>query len=156
KKVTLFVNPKNREGYKIEVSDPFIQINKKLAEQIEIPATGRPAPYSQNSKDQELKGMENTITLNEVIINGNKGDNSLYGTPRVKGPNACGDYVDEWGYLNYEYSANSNAIYQPVKGKEYKIRTDINGYGPGIGHTFSVRTVIYEGCTTPSSNTLKI
>ncbi|HXI00113.1 MAG TPA: hypothetical protein VNI52_07570 [Sphingobacteriaceae bacterium] len=146
-RVILSVNQRDKEGYTFHLKDPFLEINKKLARKIDIADVG----FNMKTTDHALTGIERMILLSEVVVTDSKSTSSLYAA-RAKGPNACGDYVDEWGYLNYPYSANNSKNYQPVKGKEYKIRTDIKGDGPGSGNTFSVRRIVYEGCTNDKND----
>lgn len=117
--VFLSVNEKIKEGYTIAVENPFIQINQQLAESYEIRNHGI-LQRVQSTVDQELKGMERVIALQTVIIDGNRGDNSLYGT-RAQGiyENACGDYVCENGYLNCRAHPKNARSRAPMKGKLY-------------------------------------
>lgn len=49
--------------------------------------------------------------------------------------------MDEYGYLNYEFSTNR---YQPVEGKVYDKRTDLNANRS----VFMVNRISYHGCWT--------
>lgn len=149
RKALVLVSERNRDPYSITVVDPFLKIAQRLGRQVRTDFVG--AGKNLNSGSQQLSGFDQAIRLSEVVVKGGKvGD--LYGTKGIGGTNACGDYVDEWGYLNYPYSAGRSNNTQPVKGKAYRIRTDVRGYGPGSQHTFSVRQVIYQGCLGDDNN----
>lgn len=155
RKVLASVNEKNKIGYTIETDNPFIEINQVLADQFEIQNTGF-VPVGENTTDQQLKGMERMIALQEVVVKGNNNE-LLYGRKGPKGSNNCGDYVDEWGYLNYLPSAGSASNTQPIKGQRYRIRTDIKGDGPGQNTVFKVQSIVYSGCiTVQPKNTFSI
>ncbi len=108
------VNQKNKIGYTIETDNPFMEINQGLADQFEI-QNSQVALLIQNSSDQQLKGMERTIALQEIVVDGNKSDYSLYGM-RGAGPNACGDFVCSFGILNCSNHVSGRA---PIKGQRY-------------------------------------
>lgn len=108
------VNEKNKIGFVIETTNPFIEINQKLADQIDY-QTPQEALLIQSSSDQQLKGMERMIALQEVVVDGNKNDNSLYGM-KGAGPNACGDYVCSFGILNCSNHIGGRAA---IKGVRY-------------------------------------
>lgn len=110
-KIFLSVNHKIKDGYNIEANDPFVELNQKFSEQIEIQSRGI-AQIEQNNKGQELKGLERVVALKEVIISADKKDKSLFGTGR----NACGDYVCMYGWLN---CPNHFGGLKPEKGKIY-------------------------------------
>ncbi len=143
RKALVLVSERNRNPYSITVVDPFLKIAQQLGRHVRTDFVG--TGKNLNSGSQQLSGFDQAIMLSEVVVKGGKGG-SLYGTRGVGGTNACGDYVDEWGFLNYPYSAGRGNNTQPVKGKSYHIRTDIKGYGPGTHHSFTVRQVIYHGC----------
>lgn len=122
------VNEKNKIGFVIETDNPFIEISQKLADQIDY-QTPRLGLLSQTSSDLQLKGIERTIALQEVIVDGDKNDYSLYGM-NGSGPNACGDYVCVFGILN---CANHAGGLPPIKGQKY-------------------RNVVYQGCILERSS----
>ena len=126
------VNEKNKVGFLIETTNPFIQINQKLADQFDT-QTPQVALLIQSSSDQQLKGMERMIALQEVVVDGNKNDNSLYGM-KGSGPNACGDYVCIANILN---CSNHNSGRAPIKGERF---------GNGI---------VYSGCILDETNETK-
>ncbi|WP_316812888.1 hypothetical protein [Pedobacter heparinus] len=150
KKIGIFINSKNSEGYTLSVIDPFTEINKRLARQLPIyrPDLGKHAEPDANIKKA---GLEAGQTLKTVNISAKNSDGSFYGTNKIPGANECGDYVDARGYLNYPGSAGNSANYQPIEGKQYLIRTD-------LGSTkFEVRPISYMGCTTKKEqNSFKI
>jgi hypothetical protein len=112
RKVFLFVNQKTQDGYSISVNDPFMPINQKIAEQIEIVNIGM-AQKILSSTELHLKGMERTIALQVVTIKANKGDDSLYGR------NACGDYVCRYNILNCRNHTNEPDNRPPIEGRIY-------------------------------------
>lgn len=113
RKVLASVNEKNKIGYTIETDNPFIEINQGLADQVPI-QHAQISPTVQNSADQQLKGMERMIALQEVVVDGNRNDYSLYGMKGTGPPNACGDYVCIFNILNCPYHGSHRA---PIKGE---------------------------------------
>jgi hypothetical protein len=142
-RVKLMVNGTHETKYQIAVDDPFIQMNNKLAEQLEEGYTNGITDNS-NTSVQELKGLQHSINLQTVNIKSGRKNGSINGYYGEPGPNACGDYVDEAGHFNYERSQNR---FKPVKGKQYWKRTDLEG------SYFKVEAIIYNGCTS-ERNTL--
>ncbi|SDM26062.1 hypothetical protein SAMN05421813_108132 [Daejeonella rubra] len=132
RKVLASVNEKNKTGFAIETDNPFKNINQRLSDQFVIQNTNV-APAIQNSSDQQLKGMERMIALQEVVVTGNKNDYSLYGM-KGAGPNACGDYVCSFGILNCSNHVGGRA---PIKGERFG-----NGF-------------VYSGCILDESNETK-
>jgi hypothetical protein len=137
-RVKLMVNGTHELKYQIDVDDPYIQMNNRLAQQLERRYSSGVTDNASTSV-QELKGLQHSISLQTVDIKaGNKNGsiNGYYGEP---GANACGDYVDEAGHFNYERSPNR---FKPIMGKQYWKRTDLEG------SYFKVEAMIYNGCTT--------
>lgn len=129
RKLALSVNEKNKFGYKIEVKNPFLNLNQIIAEKIELSNYD----YSKmiaNSLDQELKSIERTIALKTVIVNASKSDKLIFGQKIKAGQNECGDYVCSYNILN---CSNHTSGTLPVQGMEY--------YRQGGG------TITYEGCS---------
>lgn len=143
RQIVLMVSQKNNMGYRIKVNDPFEEITRKLSAQIKIGSAGA-VTNRLNSDEQDLKGLAQNINLQTVVIKANKGSNSLYGVKGEPGINACGDYVDEFGYLNYEFSVNK---FHPVVGQPYKKGTDLNG----SRKFFKVEPAYYHGCEADSN-----
>ena len=132
-KVRLIVNENKK--YQIEVDDPYQKINARLAEHLDY---GYNNSVINDIADQQVKGLQRIISLQTVEIKSNKSSNVINGFKGEHGANACGDYVDEFDYLNYEKSENR---FKPVSGKTYKKRTDLEG------RYFKVEAVYYTGCT---------
>jgi hypothetical protein len=141
--VILSVIAKDLKGYSIEVQDPFIPINQKLADQLEVPRIGI-AQNAQNNSELLLKDLESAIALPTVVIHG---DVSEYGT------NACGDYVCYYNILNCWRHPFDYRNRKPVKGKTYlKILPNTSTY---IGNVRSApvhqvetyQNIIYMGCS---------
>lgn len=136
KKILFKISGNN--NYKIHINDPYVTLNQKLAQQLEVNNTDA-ISNNLNSADQELKGLQKNIILQAVEIKANRGSSSIRGFKGEPGTNSCGDYVDEYDYLNYEYSENR---YKPIVGKLYKKRTDLRG-----GRVwFKVDPVYYFSC----------
>jgi hypothetical protein len=135
--VKLMVNGSNERRYHIDVDDPYIQMNNRLADRIERRYTSGVTDNSSTSV-QALKGLQHSIGLQTVNITAGKRNGSINGYYGEPGTNACGDYVDEAGHFNYERSPNR---FKPVKGKQYWKRTDLEG------SYFKVEAMIYNGCT---------
>lgn len=136
-KVKLMVNGTRERKYQINIDDPYNQMNNKLTKQLERRYSSGVTDNS-SSFAQELKGLQHSINLQTVNIKAGKRSSSLTGYHGEPGANACGDYVDEFDYLNYVRSANK---YKPEVGKQYLKRTDLEG------NYFKVEAVIYNGCT---------
>lgn len=137
-RVSLMVNGTNERRYQIDVDDPYIQLNNRLADQLE---RGYSSGVTDNSNTslQQLKGLQHSISLQAVNITAGKRNSSINGYHGGLGTNACGDYVDEYGHFNYE---RTEVRYKPIKGKQYWKRTDLEG------SFFKVEAIIYNGCTT--------
>ncbi|RYG06209.1 MAG: hypothetical protein EOO02_01350 [Chitinophagaceae bacterium] len=125
-------------GFEISVSNPFDSLDAVLARSLKI--SGISQEQGSTSEDFQLDEFEKYDELDKVTITASTG-NTLYGYKGKPGPNPCGDYVDEYDYLNYEFSKNK---YQPVVGKQYKKRTDLNE----MRTMFKVDPVHYTGCRT--------
>jgi hypothetical protein len=136
-RVKLMVNGSNERRYHIDVDDPYIQMNNRLADRLERRYTNGATDNSSTSL-QALKGLQHSIGLQTVNITAGKRNGSINGYYGEPGTNACGDYVDEAGHFNYERSPNR---FKPVKGKQYWKRTDLEG------SYFKVEAMIYNGCT---------
>ena len=145
--INLTVNVKDKRGYTIDITDPYWNIIENATDEIDARSTTT-VNNVLSSEALELDGVEGMRILETVTVTA-RNDNSLYGTKGLPGPNECGDYVDEFGYLNYPPSAVSGKLYQPVKGKMYKIRTDLTA----DRYKFVVKNVIYEGCLTEKDKT---
>lgn len=147
RKVLASVNETNKIGYTIETDNPFMEINQRLADQFDIQNT-QIALLIQNSSDQQLKGMERMIALQEVVVDGNRNDYSLYGMKGFKRKNECGDYVCPSNILNcYAHEFSSN-IRPAVYGETYRdptMQSEINDIAK-----FPMK--LYTGCTTDISN----
>ncbi|MET0242691.1 MAG: hypothetical protein ABW174_04460, partial [Flavitalea sp.] len=122
----------------IKLINPFDSLNKVLTASVDIPVVSQVA--GNIAEDFQLKEFEKYDELEKVTVTVRPG-NTLSGYKGKPGPNACGDYVDEFNYLNYEFSKNR---YHPVVGKQYLKRTDLNG----LRTLFKVDPVHYTGCRT--------
>lgn len=131
RKIALMVAGSVPQAYRITVRDPYDAINSTLAEKIFLPA-----PASQDIPPQTaFQGK--VMDLNAVTIKARK---TNYGQHRGdSGVNACGDWVDEFDFLNYPYSKER---YKPVIGKKYQRRIDRDG----MRIAFRVEDVWYHGC----------
>lgn len=136
-KIKLMVN-NSKSNYEIHVDDPYQRINTQLSldwnEEYHVGVTN-----NSNTADQDMKGLQNIINLQAVEIKASKNNSMIYGFKGEPGTNACGDYVDEAGHLNYEKSEHR---FKPINGKLYMKRTDLEGA------YFKVEPVYYTGCTT--------
>ncbi len=138
--LSLMINEKDKEGYEIKVDDPYSNIKVSPSLFSDTFAYTRRMPGSDLGSIVNTK-LDRTIQLDAVSVR----SSAPYGGALSRGKpgaNECGDYVDEYGYLNYPKSINSDRISQPVKGRQYKVRTDLDG------DRFTVSPVTYEGCTT--------
>lgn len=136
-KIKLMVN-NSKNNYEIRVDDPYQRINTRLSSdwnnEYSVGVTN-----NSNTIDQDMKGLQNMINLQAVEIKASKNSTAINGFKGEPGTNACGDYVDEFDYLNYEKSEHR---FKPIKGKLYKKRTNLEGA------YFKVEPVYYTGCTT--------
>lgn len=136
RKVFLWAGQPDKVGYKIHMDDPFQKVSRQLADEAII--TIRGTAESVQSNDQQLQGMEKTIALNAVTIKVSKSNNFLSGFSGG-GPNACGDYVCQYGSFNCPVHTPWNSrVRAPVKGE--KVAT----LNYGNNH-------IYQGCTTTNT-----
>lgn len=159
------VNTQNKDGYSIELEDPFWNTNKNLAEKISITTRGLTAG-GQSSREAMLKGMENTTQLKEVVVRVGGGSNSIYGGK--KGTNPCGDYV----IGNVLYYPHISPLYystkdhpsrrHPKKGELYQdgiaklsLSGELIGYiGDNSEWEWKSRKVVYAGCTADQDKTI--
>lgn len=140
RKIALMVAGPNASAYTVRVHDPFIKINQALADSMEKPA---PMAVSMGTLGQgkEFGSLGNTVHLQAVTIKG-KQQGMVSGMKEEPGVNACGDYVDEYEYLNYPYSEHK---FKPIVGKLYRKRIDLD---EGMRRVFKVDPVYYSGCQT--------
>jgi hypothetical protein len=146
KKILLSVNEKNKAAYTIQVEDPYVVINQKLAENTVFPLQGN--HDVQSSSDLQMSGLENALALNTVTVTGRR-DGFLYGTgPR--GANECGDYVCIANILNCRNHRNDHRNHPPIKGAVY-----YNATVTDLGVNQLVN-MVYDGCTTNSPVLFKV
>ncbi|MGY3211623.1 hypothetical protein [Mucilaginibacter sp. HD30] len=112
KNVRLWIDMSDAKGYDLKVINPFVEINRRISEDVVLITTGT-AKAAESSIDQQLKGSEKSILLKEANIRANKKDESMYGHA-----NACGDYICQFNILNCNNHKpwNSN-VRPPVKGE---------------------------------------
>jgi hypothetical protein len=147
-RIILMVSGKDNDNYSIDIRDPFKQIDQRTVAGLNLPAATI-LPRQVNDAEPE-KRIGRIINLEAVVIKGRASGaygETFKGEP---GANDCGDYVDEFGYLNYENSVNK---YKPEMGKLYKKRTD----SPNERGVFKVEPVSYHGCPIEEKhNVIKI
>jgi hypothetical protein len=145
KKIALFIRnelpsdvPDFHQEYSIHVSNPYAEINKKLANQLD--PLDYITPGQENTQYLQMEDNEHTIHLKEVKIE-DKNDDALFfkqGAFLSHGANACGDYVCKNNILN---CANHRMSLDNRPPEEGKIYMGSNGKP-------------YKGCTTiPKSAT---
>lgn len=120
KKAYAFLNGTNKEIAKIRINDPFLAVaNNNIL-------NSWPAYASQPIiSDNYLKQIsEQRILLNEVVIKGGK-DNEYLGEMK-NGPNACGDYVCNYGFLNCPIHFGGTI---PIKDRTYALHDKTNEKG---------------------------
>ncbi|MBC7914895.1 MAG: hypothetical protein H7Y07_12325, partial [Pyrinomonadaceae bacterium] len=144
RKLFLTINGKDKDNYTFKIVDPLIQINQKLAEQMEIINISY-AHNAQSSKDQELKGLQKSVALRDVVIKAVK-NASIWKTSALK-VNACGDYVCSNRILNCLNHMNSIENKVPVQGEQYRVRM-------GNDEHFINKT--YYGCVVKSKSAIPI
>jgi len=118
KELLVSVNKESQYGYAIEVDEPFLKINQKLASGLEIQDNGT-VNARQSTGDLELKGMQKAIALKAVVVSAQKSDNALYYATIRRVTNACGDYVCVAGTLNCPVHPFDPRNTKPIKGKVY-------------------------------------
>lgn len=140
KKLTLMPGGEDADRlYKLTFTDPYLKINEK------IPSIINYKDYStvaqQSTVNMEIAGNEKIIQLRQVTIK-DKNDESFHGLhgSGLNGPNACGDYVCEYGILNCPNHTGSFNNKAPEKGRTYRF---------GNGST------IYAGCTITTTQKTK-
>lgn len=153
-KVMATVNEKNREGYTIEVDNPFSQISRQLAKQTAVNPAGIITRSQKSTRDNQIDGLQRIIALQEVVVRDNSNNSSIYGQ-KPKGSNECGDYVDHNGYLNASFSANNLRNTPPVLGRTYidPTKVSVNGRVIDVSELrkddiFKTVKIVYNGCTT--------
>lgn len=156
KKIAVSVNVANKEGYTIEINDAFSGVNQKLADDLIIAAPALAAALQTNTNEQ-LNTAATTINLKEVAIRGVKSDNAIYGL-KARGSNACGDYVDLAGYLNYAPNFNNLMNVAPKKGQTYidgtkfklsdgRVISEFELNHGESGTKYTTIPITYTGCT---------
>jgi len=132
KQVHIWTDLLEQKAYSVQLDNPFKGINSRLADAVVLKNWGV-AERIESSLDQQLKGLQKSIVLNEVNIKGQKSNGPMYGLR-----NECGDYVCQAGYLNCFYHTPANSkVYAPVKGQAI-----VGG--------------IYQGCTSMGKEVLAI
>lgn len=152
KKILLSVGDKNSSAYTIEVNEPYREVNRQLASTLKTATSGM-LNNTANTDEQVLKGMDRMYSLETVTVKANKGSDAIYGFKGEPGANACGDFVDPAGHLNYELTPLKDR-YKPVIGKLYTKRTDLKFEVNTIW--FKVDPVFYTGCTTEENNSILV
>jgi hypothetical protein len=131
KKVHLLVTGKDIDGYYISVDDPYKKINRLMAADYKPRSYMHYLPNQKSEGDENLKGFEHEIHLNEVKIKG-ENDHVIYGAAGIPGSNACGDYVCIYNILNCPNHRDDLRNRAPVKGEMYTYQGQF-GY-------------VYQGC----------
>ena len=146
KKIAMMVSGNNNGNYQINFTDTLSNTGIVLAKERILTAETLDRLQKENSMVL-VKLADRVIELNTVTIKGRSGVSGSY--KGVPGINDCGDWVDEYDYLNYPYSQKR---YQPIMGKQYRKRTDLSGQN----NPFKVEPVYYTGCesSTKSNKTL--
>lgn len=150
KELLLSVNKENQYGYSIEVDEPFVEANTKLAGLLEINNPGS-VQVKQSTGDLELKGMQQAIALKTVVIGAKRNDDLMYATIRTV-VNACGDYVCTANTLNCPVHFNDPRNIKPVKGKMYGLIS----VSADRKYIFNEGTTIYEGCLDEKKERFRI
>jgi hypothetical protein len=147
KKIALMVSGNSTSSYTIQVSDPFVRINEALARAAATPVFEIAGRNVAAGAGLQLEGFEKVSNLAAVTVKARRSNfgPAFKGTPGV---NACGDWVDEYDFLNYPYSEKR---FKPVPGKKYERRIDLNGNG--LRAPFRVEPVYYTGCETENNPT---
>lgn len=148
KNVTLTVNKKNKLGYSLIIENQFVKAAQDLFDQ-PLGKSNTQLVSVLNSKDQKVNGLEGVFNLDAVTIKGNRNpSDGIYGLKGPPGSNECGDYIDRYGFLNWDKSFGKKDNTQPIVGKSYAIRISLNEQEVEHGGPFQVRFVIYGGCNT--------
>jgi hypothetical protein len=130
-KVHLFVNGNESADYFFTVNDPYVAINKQVAEQFILPTYNY--VVSKSADQVSLKGFETSIQLKEVQIRGS--NDTLM--------NACGDYYCINGILNCPNHHHDKQNHVPIKGKTYYIFNPL---------TQQKKPFVYQGCNPDDNN----
>ncbi|RYG49932.1 MAG: hypothetical protein EOO01_11825, partial [Chitinophagaceae bacterium] len=137
---TLAVNKQNKAGYTIFVNDPLLVYTDRVVKTI-TPVRAITAEISVPEVSTVPVLSDSTVKIEVVSVKTKRHDDAVFGRRGIPGPNECGDYVDDYNYLNYGPHAGRETNFQPVKGKAYLIRTN----SPQSDNYFTVKSVIYQG-----------
>lgn len=141
RQVQLTVNSKAHDQYMIRVTDPYKEINRKLAATI-LFSNYEVKSFAQSSQSFVLQKEEGGKRLLDVKVVA-KSFNNIFAAP-LRGRNMCGDYVCGAGILNCKNHPFDE--YQPVVGKTYGFR---------YGGSNRIDQIVYEGCSQLVENTNK-
>ena len=151
RKIWMILTKKNSGDSKINVIDPYLAINKKLAEKTVF--ISRIVDRKTESDTAEtLSGFGKNTTLTNVIVKSKNADHPFFERKDVRGfnANACGDYVCAMcGDLNCPlvFHDLTRAI-KPIKGKIY-FRVILNTHGQPVQRFHEE----YKGCSLEEPNT---
>jgi hypothetical protein len=129
--VQLKVNSKVRDEYSIKISDAYRKMNKKLAGNLVVD-NYNVRSFKQTTETVVLKSNEGGKQMLDVTVVA-KRDNRIFSAKR--GPNACGDYVCQFGILNCTNHFFDG--FHPVVGQRYAMR---------FGGSANATTYVYNGC----------
>ncbi|WP_316818797.1 hypothetical protein [Pedobacter nyackensis] len=130
KSIFVFVNDKDKEKYRLQINDPYLNLNKSYLKVFAPNFRSVPSAI-QNNRVLSIKSNESAFQLKEVnITSGNRPEIRS----RLSGSNRCGDYVCRYNILNCINHFGDFENTQPIPGKLYHS----NG---GM--------VVYQACTEP-------
>jgi len=131
KKVRFLVMAKNGDRYKVTITDPYMEINQKIAGDLQVTSNSMAL---KNDTPSYLTGLDHSISLKEVKITSRKSPLIIQTLINPKhGVNACGDYVCRYNILNCVNHVNANDNRAAVIGVTYL--------------TSNGSPIFYKGCT---------
>jgi hypothetical protein len=126
RKARLIVSGKS-DQYEIQVTDPYLAVNKALAKDVEPVIFEE--PITQSTNEFVLKGFEHATNLKEVKI---RATNDRFRHGFGANSNACGDYVCRYNILNCPNHTSDPGNRAPINGEMVNV--------PGLGR------IQYYGC----------
>jgi len=115
KPIHVFVSGKNKDNYLLKIKDPYANLNKSYLS-VFVPRF-RSVPSSvPNNRLLTIKSNEGAFQLKEVEIKARNADDIK---SRLRGANACGDYVCSYNILNCPNHIGDPNNTQPIPGRSY-------------------------------------
>lgn len=128
-----FIFSKNKIPYILKVDDPFTKLNNQLKKSVLNENRSNPSNLL-NNNELILRNNEKAIKLKEVVIKYSNDSTLYYASKKLRGPNACGDFVCSFNILNCPNHIGALDNTQPIAGETY------------LAESGSLKKVLYSGC----------